>query len=55
MVLVLRFLDPKKSAEIDQSIMKAFLEKLPPKDAAKLLSLVTKESKREIYKQLLDL
>jgi 16S rRNA (cytidine1402-2'-O)-methyltransferase len=55
MVLVLRFLDPKKSAEIDQSIMRAFLDKLPPKDAAKLLSLVTKESKREIYKQLLDL
>jgi 16S rRNA C1402 (ribose-2'-O) methylase RsmI len=55
MVLVLRFLDPKKSSGIDQSIMKAFLDKLPPGDAAKLLSLVTKESKREIYKQLLDL
>lgn len=55
MVLVLRFSDSKKGFEIDESIMKAFLDKLPPKDAAKLLSLVTKESKREIYKQLLDL
>ena len=55
MVLVLRFSDSKKGSEIDESIMKAFLDKLPPKDAAKLLSLVTKESKREIYKQLLDL
>jgi 16S rRNA (cytidine1402-2'-O)-methyltransferase len=55
MVLVLRFPDSNKGFEIDESIMKAFLNKLPPKDAAKLLSLVTKESKREIYKQLLDL
>ena len=55
MVLVLRFSDSNKSFEIDESIAKAFLNKLPPKDAAKLLSLVTKESKREIYKQLLDL
>lgn len=55
MVLVLRFSDPKKNFEIDESIMKAFLNKLPPKDAAKLLSLVTRESKREIYKLLLDL
>jgi 16S rRNA (cytidine1402-2'-O)-methyltransferase len=55
MVLVLRFSNSNKGFEIDESTMKAFLDKLPPKDAAKLLSLVTKESKREIYKQLLDL
>ena len=35
MVLVLRFSDSKKGFEIDDSIMKAFLDKLPPKDAAK--------------------
>ena len=36
-------------------IKSAFLEKLPPKDAAKLLSMVTGESKRDIYKSLMDL
>jgi 16S rRNA (cytidine1402-2'-O)-methyltransferase len=40
---------------IDNKIKSAFLEKLPPKDAAKLLSMVTGESKRDIYKSLMDL
>jgi 16S rRNA (cytidine1402-2'-O)-methyltransferase len=40
---------------IDSKVRSAFLEKLPPKDAAKLLSMVTGESKRDIYKSLMDL
>jgi 16S rRNA (cytidine1402-2'-O)-methyltransferase len=40
---------------IDNKVRSAFLEKLPPKDAAKLLSIVTGESKRDIYKSLMDL
>lgn len=39
---------------IDNKIKSAFLDKLPPKDAAKLLSLVSGKSKREIYKSFLD-
>ena len=34
---------------------KAFLEKMQAKDAAKLISLITKENKRDVYKDLLDL
>ena len=39
---------------LDKKVHEAFLKYLPAKDAAKLISLVTKENKREIYKQLLD-
>jgi 16S rRNA C1402 (ribose-2'-O) methylase RsmI len=43
------------SINIDNKVRSAFLEKLPPNDAAKLLSMVTGESKRDIYKSLMDL
>ena len=39
---------------MDKKIKEGFLNKLPAKDAAKLISLITKENKRDIYKQLLD-
>jgi 16S rRNA (cytidine1402-2'-O)-methyltransferase len=39
---------------IDKKIKESFLKFLPAKDAAKLISLLTKENKRDIYKQLLD-
>tara|TARA_B100000768_G_C11201182_1_gene341850 strand:+ start:156 stop:971 length:816 start_codon:yes stop_codon:yes gene_type:complete len=39
---------------LDKKISEAFLKIMPAKDAAKLISLITKENKREIYKQLLD-
>lgn len=44
----------KKSFIIDKKIKESFLNFLPAKDAAKLISLLTKENKRDIYKQLLD-
>ena len=28
---------------------------MPPKDAAKLISMITNENKRDVYKQLLEL
>ena len=39
---------------IDKKIKKAFLEQMPAKDAAKLISLLTNDNKRDIYKQLID-
>ena len=44
-----------KSTKLDKKIQKAFLENMPPKDAAKLISMITKENKRDVYKQLLEL
>lgn len=44
----------KLSLVMDKKIKEGFLNKLPAKDAAKLISLITKENKRDIYKQLLD-
>ena len=44
----------KPSLIIDSKVKDSFLKFLPPKDAAKLISLLTKENKRDIYKQLLD-
>ena len=38
---------------IDKKIKKAFLEQMPAKDAAKLISLLTNDNKRDIYKQLI--
>ena len=44
-----------KNTKIDKKIQKAFLDNMPPKDAAKLISMITKENKRDVYKQLLEL
>lgn len=44
-----------KNTKLDKKIQKAFLENMPPKDAAKLISMITKENKRDVYKQLLEL
>ncbi|MDC1189258.1 16S rRNA (cytidine(1402)-2'-O)-methyltransferase [Gammaproteobacteria bacterium] len=44
----------KLSLVMDKKIKEGFLNKLAAKDAAKLISLITKENKRDIYKQLLD-
>lgn len=44
-----------RSFKIDNKMKKAFLEKMQAKDAAKLISLITKENKRDVYKDLLDL
>ena len=44
-----------KNTKLDKKIQKAFLEKMPPKDAAKLISMITNENKRDVYKQLLEL
>ena len=44
-----------KDTKLDKKIQKAFLEKMPPKDAAKLISMITNENKRDVYKQLLEL
>ena len=44
-----------KNTKLDNKIQKAFLENMPPKDAAKLISMITKENKRDVYKQLLEL
>ena len=54
-VLVIKNNTTGSYALLDNNIKRAFLDKLPPKDAAKLISLFTKEAKREIYKSLLDL
>ncbi|MFQ3339803.1 MAG: 16S rRNA (cytidine1402-2'-O)-methyltransferase [Gammaproteobacteria bacterium] len=42
------------SLVMDKKIKEGFLKKMAAKDAAKLISLITKENKRDIYKQLLD-
>ena len=39
---------------INQRVRDEFLEKLPAKDAAKLISLITNENKRDIYKSLIE-
>ena len=44
-----------KNTKLNKKIQKAFLENMPPKDAAKLISMITKENKRDVYKQLLEL
>ena len=44
-----------KNTKLDKKIQKAFLENMPPKDAAKLISMITNENKRDVYKQLLEL
>ena len=44
-----------KKTKLDKKIQKAFLENMPPKDAAKLISMITNEHKRDVYKQLLEL
>jgi 16S rRNA (cytidine1402-2'-O)-methyltransferase len=44
----------KLSLVMDKKIKEGFLNKLAAKDAAKLISLITKENKRDVYKQLLD-
>jgi 16S rRNA (cytidine1402-2'-O)-methyltransferase len=44
-----------KNTKLDKKILKAFLDNMPPKVAAKLISMITNENKRDVYKQLLEL
>ena len=39
----------------DNKIYKSFLDNMPTKEAAKIISMITKENKRDIYKKLLEL
>ena len=39
----------------DDKIYKSFLDNMPTKEAAKIISMITKENKRDIYKKLLEL
>jgi 16S rRNA (cytidine1402-2'-O)-methyltransferase len=39
----------------DDKIYKSFLNNMPAKEAAKIISTITKENKRDIYKKLLQL
>ena len=39
----------------DNKIYKSFLKNMPTKEAAKLISMITKENKRDIYKKLSEL
>ena len=39
----------------DNKIYKFLLDNMPAKDAAKIISMITKENKRDIYKKLLEL
>ena len=39
----------------DDKIYKSFLSNMPTKEAAKIISTITKENKRDIYKKLLAL
>ena len=39
----------------DNKIYKSFLNNMPAKEAAKIISTITKENKRDIYKKLLEL
>jgi len=39
----------------DDKIYKSFLSNMPTKEAAKIISTITKENKRDIYKKLLEL
>ena len=47
-VLLIEGSSGEKTIHIDEGIKKSYLEKLSPKDAAKLLALVLNKSKREI-------
>lgn len=53
-VVIEGFALEKPSFVIDKKVKESFLKLMPAKDAAKLISLLTKENKRDIYKQLLD-
>ena len=53
-VLLIEGSSGEKTIHIDEGIKKSYLEKLSPKDAAKLLALVLNKSKREIYNSLID-
>ena len=39
----------------DNKIYKSFIDNMPTKEAAKIISSITKENKRDIYKKLLEL
>ena len=39
----------------DNKIYKSFLKNMPTREAAKLISMITKENKRDIYKKLSEL
>ena len=53
-VLLIEGSSGEKTIHIDEDIKKSYLEKLSPKDAAKLLALILNKSKREIYNSLID-
>ena len=43
-----------KKLEINKKVKRAFLEKLSASDAAKLISLITKKNKRDVYDYLIE-
>ena len=43
-----------KKLEINKKVKSAFLEKLSASDAAKLISLITKKNKRDVYDYLIE-
>ena len=43
-----------KKLEINKKVKSAFLEKLSVSDAAKLISLITKKNKRDVYDYLIE-
>ena len=43
-----------KKLEINKKVKSAFLEKLSASDAAKLISLITKKNKRDVYNYLIE-
>ena len=44
----------KTNLKIDSQIKKEFLKRLPATESAKLISLITKQKKRDIYKFLIE-
>lgn len=54
-VLILPPLTPETSAGKHEALLKILLSELPVKQAAKIASLITKESKNELYKEALSL
>ena len=44
----------KTNLKIDSKIKKEFLKRLPASESAKLISLITKQNKRDIYKFLIE-
>ena len=44
----------KTNLKIDSRIKKEFLKRLPASESAKLISLITKQNKRDIYKFLIE-